>query len=926
MSQISRFITGANSLDISADTGTGSPQNDQLNILGGTNITTSISNNTLTIDSSGGVTSPSFEGDGGGTASPDSGVLQMAGGLNLTSSAANDTVTYDMDQTLTSLNIIRYNTGGSLETDQSAGNTYTLDAYDTNVASYTSFLTLTAGNPPTADLNVSTTIGGNQIYYASGPDVALADGGTGIDASGATDGQLLIGGTTSNDLQLNTLTAGSNISITNGTNSITIAADATGATTFQTDGSDATVSSNTITMAGGSNITTSGAGSTVTYDLDDTVNINNLELAETDSTGSVGVISMQNSSSAALERILHAGDNGASGLSNIFVGSLAGSFSTSSVNNVGVGKDALTSLGSGGFSNTAIGFESLRSATTPEHNTAVGINSGHDLDSGESNVFVGSAAGFSALDNWNIIIGRDAGINLTNGSSNLLLSNDGVNNESNTIRIGTQGTGNAQQDRAFIAGIQGVTPSGINEAMIIDNNGQLGSEAQLALARGGTGIDASGATDGQLLIGGTTNNDLQLNTLTGGNNISVTNGNNSITIAVDGSVADTFSADSGSATPSSGVITLQGGTDITTSASGSTVTIDASGGSGGTISPDVIELPETDDDPITQGVIRMYNSTINAHERILHANDGSAGSGLNNIFVGPRAGNTAMSTSNPNGESTGVGPDALSSLTADISTSNRNSAFGAFALTSLQNGQENTALGASALRLADDALSNTACGKSALGSNSNGDRNTAVGHEALSNSTYSNNVGIGHQAGSAISDFDSNNIFIANDGQSGDNGVIRIGTEGVSGQSETHIAGIHNTEPSLLGLQSVVINADNQLGTNSKLIGDYRTSAGVSMKVGQGYIADNGSSTAVFTLPSSPGVGDVVEVVGRDSGGWQIDQNSGDTIHQGANATTTGTGGSLSSSNQWTAVKLMHVGSGDWLIIANDGSGAITFA
>lgn len=61
------------------------------------------------------------------------------------------------------------------------------------------------------------------LYITGGTDVALADGGTGIDASGATDGQLLIGGTTSNDLQLATLTGTANqVTVANGTNSITL--------------------------------------------------------------------------------------------------------------------------------------------------------------------------------------------------------------------------------------------------------------------------------------------------------------------------------------------------------------------------------------------------------------------------------------------------------------------------------------------------------------------------------------------------------------------------------------------------------------------------------------------------------------------------------------------------------------------------------
>lgn len=53
----------------------------------------------------------------------------------------------------------------------------------------------------------------------------------------------------------------------------------------------------------------------------------------------------------------------------------------------------------------------------------------------------------------------------------------------------------------------------------------------LAAARGGTGVDGSGATDGQLLIGDTGLGKFVLATLTAGVGISITNGPGSITIA-----------------------------------------------------------------------------------------------------------------------------------------------------------------------------------------------------------------------------------------------------------------------------------------------------------------------------------------------------------------------------------------------------------
>lgn len=76
--------------------------------------------------------------------------------------------------------------GSALRTDTSAGNTLLLQARDVDGAVYTTFATLTANNTPTMDLSTAVTMGGNAIYYATGTDVPVTDGGTGAStAAGA---------------------------------------------------------------------------------------------------------------------------------------------------------------------------------------------------------------------------------------------------------------------------------------------------------------------------------------------------------------------------------------------------------------------------------------------------------------------------------------------------------------------------------------------------------------------------------------------------------------------------------------------------------------------------------------------------------------------------------------------------------------------
>jgi hypothetical protein len=107
----------------------------------------------------------------------------------------------------------------------------------------------------------------------------------------------------------------------------------------------------------------------------------------------------------------------------------------------------------------AIGFSALGSLTTGDNNTAIGYNSLAGLGSGTRNIAYGfnSGQGYVGTESDNIVIG-----------------NDGTAAESNTTRIGTQGSGAGQQNKAFIAGIVGVTVSNAQTVVIDSSTGQLG--------------------------------------------------------------------------------------------------------------------------------------------------------------------------------------------------------------------------------------------------------------------------------------------------------------------------------------------------------------------------------------------------------------------------------------------------------------------
>jgi len=176
--------------------------------------------------------------------------------------------------------------------------------------------------------------------------------------------------------------------------------------------------------------------------------------------------------------------------------------------------------------------------------------------------------------------------------------------------------------------------------------------------------------------------------------------------------------------------------------------------------------------------------------------------GNQNIAIGSQALND--STTGDNNIATGF--QALSSNTIG----NDNIAAGANALNDNTSGDENLALGRGALTNAELANDNIAIGLHALFANTTGLTNTALGDRALdSNTGGDQNLALGAGAGANLTT-GNDNIDLANPGQAGEAGTIRIGTQG--GQTRAFMQGISGT--ALSGsTQRVLINANGQLGT-----------------------------------------------------------------------------------------------------------------
>ena len=281
-----------------------------------------------------------------------------------------------------------------------------------------------------------------------------------------------------------------------------------------------------VSVAGGHDINITGTATNPIVNVNNAITLGDLSpIAPTDYaliayTGSIaignGVLRLPATSSLS-DGIIYLGSTTISnyGEANIFIGESSGNATLSIPDaqfNCGFGDNTCNGLTTG-FGNTLLGGEAGRFISSGSNNTAVGYSSLYD-----DNDNTGNSTGSN-----NIAVGSFAASALKSSeSNNIIVGNNGVTGDNNIIRIGTQGSGDGQQDECFVAGIVGVTTSNSQMVTIDSTSGQLGVAA---LPSGGT---------------------------------------------------STFSTDSGSATPSAGTITISGGLNTTTSGATSVVTVAAS--------------------------------------------------------------------------------------------------------------------------------------------------------------------------------------------------------------------------------------------------------------------------------------------------------------------------------------------------------------
>lgn len=310
-----------------------------------------------------------------------------------------------------------------------------------------------------------------------------------------------------------TITAGTGISVTPGANTITIASTGGGGTldtlTGDTGGPVSPTAAN-INVLGAHGINTSGAGSTLTVAINNTVTLGDLSLltagnaALTLTSGDLtisgtgvnaaGNLNLPTTSSTGVSGVIEVNGNRfmhSFGADNTFLGSNAGALTSIGSSNVGIGSSSQQVAGNNAIGNTSVGHQTLRDNTDGAFNIAIGLQALSSLIDADENLAIGVGALINLTGGEsNVAIGRvndGAGHNYTGlESSNVVIQNEGVLGESNTMRIGTTGSGNGQQNRTFMAGVQGVNV-GSTATVVTMVTEQMGTAAITA----GTGISVT---------------------------------------------------------------------------------------------------------------------------------------------------------------------------------------------------------------------------------------------------------------------------------------------------------------------------------------------------------------------------------------------------------------------------------------------------
>jgi hypothetical protein len=100
--------------------------------------------------------------------------------------------------------------------------------------------------------------------------------------------------------------------------------------------------------------------------------------------------------------------------------------------------------------------------------------------------------------------------------------------------------------------------------------------------------------------------------------------------------------------------------------------------------------------------------------------------------------------------------------------------------------------------------------------------------------------------------------------------------------------------------------------------------ASATMSSNNGYLTNN-AGVVTLTLPATSSVGDYIAIIGMGNGGWSIAQGVGQQVRVGANISTAGVGGSVSSFEAHDSIELIcSVANTTWVTLGAPQSAGLT--
>lgn len=482
-----------------------------------------------------------------GTATESGGTLNVSGGTNINTAGAGNTLTINLDSAITI-------------TEADIGNINIA----TNVIS-------------SSDLNGNIVLTPNgtglvAISYATEHAIALF-GASGVvtEVGPMTNGQILVGSSGAAPVPANITSTGGSITISNGAGTINLeTAVNSGAVDFVSDSGTASEVAGSLNVLGGTNINTSGAGSTLTINLDADISVTSADI------GNINIATNVISSTDTNGNITFTPDGtGLVALSYATENAIPVFGASGVISEVGPLTNGQLLVGSTGAAPVAAAITSTGGSVTIT-NGAGTINLETTVDAGAVDFVsdvgtateVGGSLNVSGGTNINtagagdtLTVNLDANITVTSiDASNLNLFG-------NTI--------SSQNTNGDII----LSPDSFGEVKIA----YLTEHAIPLVGASGAINELGPLTNGQLIVGSTGAAPVAAALTSTGGSITITNGAGTINLeaATDVGAVD-FVSDSGTATESGGTLNVLGTGGISTSGTGSTLTIDGSGVAGGT--------------------------------------------------------------------------------------------------------------------------------------------------------------------------------------------------------------------------------------------------------------------------------------------------------------------------------------------------------